>query len=80
MSAEVSEPAVVAFVVVVGVAFLVVLRRRLRRAMTERDRRQALRLHFEGRWTHGQIAEHQGRAPAEIAAWLAAADADRAGG
>ena len=78
MSAEVSEPAVVALVVVAGVAVLAALRRRLRRAMTERDRRQAIRLHFEGRWTHGQIAEHQGRPPAEIAEWLAAADRDRA--
>ena len=78
MSAEASEPALVALVVVTGIAFLVALRRQLRRAMTERDRRQALRLHFEGRWTHGQIAEHQGRPPAEIAAWLAAADRDRA--
>ena len=80
MSAGVSETAVVALVVVVGFALLVALRQRLRRTMTERDRGQALRPHFEGRWSHGQIAEHQGRPPAEIAAWFAAADADRAGG
>ncbi|WP_312687251.1 hypothetical protein [Brevundimonas nasdae] len=41
------------------------------------DRRQALRLHFEQRYTLGQIAQLQHRDPAQIARWLAEADRKR---
>lgn len=48
----------------------------MRAWLRNRDRRMAIRLHATG-WTHGQIAEAQGRHPRQVAAWL---EADRAGG